>query len=98
MTSKNILVNLEHARKSFGDTEVLKDISLTVEEGEVLAIIGPSGGGKSTLLRCCTLLETLDGGSLSYADVAVTTRGLLQRHAPISGLSSRTSTCSRTTP
>ena len=73
MTSKNILVNLEHARKSFGDTEVLKDISLTVEEGEVLAIIGPSGGGKSTLLRCCTLLETLDGGSLSYADVAVTT-------------------------
>ena len=73
MTSKNILVNLEHARKSFGDTEVLKDISLTVEEGEVLAIIGPSGGGKSTLLRCCTLLETLDGGSLSFADVVVTT-------------------------
>ena len=64
MASENILVNLEHARKSFGDTEVLKDISLTVEKGEVLAIIGPSGGGKSTLLRCCTLLETLDGGSL----------------------------------
>ena len=50
------LVELQHARKSFGDNEVLKDISLTVEEGEVLAIIGPSGGGKSTLLRCCTLL------------------------------------------
>ena len=73
MASKNILVNLEHARKSFGETEVLKDISLTVEDGEVLAIIGPSGGGKSTLLRCCTLLETLDGGSLSFADVVVTT-------------------------
>ena len=73
MGEKNILVKLDHAKKSFGDTAVLKDISLTVEEGEVLAIIGPSGGGKSTLLRCCTLLETLDGGSLSFADVAVTT-------------------------
>jgi len=69
----NTLVSLQHARKSFGDTEVLKDISLTVEEGEVLAIIGPSGGGKSTLLRCCTLLETLDGGELSFGDCVVTT-------------------------
>ena len=67
------LVSLQHARKSFGDVEVLKDISLTVEQGEVLAIIGPSGGGKSTLLRCCTLLETLDGGSLSFGDCVVTT-------------------------
>ena len=69
----NTLVSLQHARKSFGDSEVLKDISLTVEKGEVLAIIGPSGGGKSTLLRCCTLLETLDGGALSYGDCIVTT-------------------------
>jgi len=71
MTDSNTLVDLQHARKSFGDTEVLKDISLTVEKGEVLAIIGPSGGGKSTLLRCCTLLETLDGGSLSFGDSVV---------------------------
>ena len=69
----NTLVSLQHARKSFGDTEVLKDISLTVGKGEVLAIIGPSGGGKSTLLRCCTLLETLDGGELSFGDCIVTT-------------------------
>ena len=41
---------------------MLKDISLSVHEGEVVAVIGPSGGGKSTLLRCMTLLETLDGG------------------------------------
>ena len=67
------LVTLEHARKSFGGNEVLKDISLSVEKGEVLAIIGPSGGGKSTLLRCMTLLETLDGGSLRYDDIQVTT-------------------------
>ena len=69
------LVSLSHARKSFGKTEVLKDISLSVEQGQVVAIIGPSGGGKSTLLRCMTLLETLDGGSLSYGDLAVATDG-----------------------
>lgn len=67
------LVSLSHAKKSFGQTEVLKDISLSVEKGQVVAIIGPSGGGKSTLLRCMTLLETLDGGSLSYGDLAVAT-------------------------
>ncbi|MBR0405150.1 MAG: amino acid ABC transporter ATP-binding protein [Eggerthellaceae bacterium] len=71
MAESKTLLDLKHARKSFGDNEVLKDISLTVEEGEVLAIIGPSGGGKSTLLRCCTLLETLDGGTLSYGDCVV---------------------------
>lgn len=65
------LVNLDHAKKSFGSNQVLKDISLYVEKGEVVAIIGPSGGGKSTLLRCMTLLETLDGGSLAYGDVVV---------------------------
>ena len=68
-----VLVSLEHARKSFGDTLVLEDISLSVRKGEVVAIIGPSGGGKSTLLRCLALLETLDGGSLSYGDVTVAT-------------------------
>ena len=71
----NPLVSLSHARKSFGKTEVLKDISLSVEQGQVVALIGPSGGGKSTLLRCMTLLETLDGGSLSYGDLAVATDG-----------------------
>ncbi|WP_165053752.1 MULTISPECIES: amino acid ABC transporter ATP-binding protein [unclassified Adlercreutzia] len=69
----NAVVKLEHARKSFGDNEVLKDISLTVSKGDVLAIIGPSGGGKSTLLRCLTMLEMLDAGSLSYGDLSVTT-------------------------
>ena len=73
MTSAKTLVSLQHAKKSFGEVEVLKDISLTVKEGEVLAIIGPSGGGKSTLLRCCTLLETLDGGELSFGDCTVAT-------------------------
>ena len=56
------LLEINHCNKKFGDNEVLKDISLSVEEGQVVSIIGPSGSGKSTLLRCATLLETMDGG------------------------------------
>ncbi len=60
------LLEINHCRKQFGGTEVLTDLSLSVEEGQVLSIIGPSGSGKSTLLRCATLLETMDGGDLIY--------------------------------
>ena len=57
--------------KNFGATPVLKGISLEVKKGEVVAIIGPSGGGKSTLLRCLTLLENIERGTLTYGDVCV---------------------------
>ena len=60
------VLELNHVEKSFGDLPVIKDISLEVEEGEILSIIGPSGSGKSTLLRCATMLETLDGGEVVY--------------------------------
>ena len=60
------ILEIEHCRKQFDGNEVLADISLTVDEGQVVSIIGPSGSGKSTLLRCATLLETMDGGSLKY--------------------------------
>ena len=60
------LLEMNHIKKSFGNLEVLKDISLTVNEGEVLSIIGPSGSGKSTLLRCATMLETIDDGEIIY--------------------------------
>lgn len=60
------LLEMNHIKKGFGDLEVLKDISLTVNEGEVLSIIGPSGSGKSTLLRCATMLETIDDGEIIY--------------------------------
>ena len=74
-TTSAPVVSLEHARKSFGSTTVLRDISLSVHPGETVAIIGPSGGGKSTLLRCLTLLERLDAGSLSYGNLSVVRDG-----------------------
>ncbi|MBR4085920.1 MAG: amino acid ABC transporter ATP-binding protein [Lachnospiraceae bacterium] len=60
------MLEINHLKKNFDGLQVLKDISLSVEEGEVVSIIGPSGSGKSTLLRCATLLETMDGGELLY--------------------------------
>ncbi len=71
--SNNTLFSLEHAQKSFGSNQVLKDISMQVKEGEVVAIIGPSGGGKSTLLRCATMLETLDSGQMNIGGLQATT-------------------------
>ncbi len=59
-------LSMKNIKKSFGDLEVLKDISLHVNEGEVVSIIGPSGSGKSTLLRIATMLETLDYGEIHY--------------------------------
>ena len=59
------VLKMTDIKKSFGDNEVLKGISFHVDEGEVVSIIGTSGGGKSTLLRCATLLETVDNGIIT---------------------------------
>jgi polar amino acid transport system ATP-binding protein len=60
------ILEINNMKKSFGNLEVIKDISLSVKEGEVLSIIGPSGSGKSTVLRCATMLEKMDYGDLIY--------------------------------
>lgn len=64
--SEKILLEIKNLKKSFDELDVIKDVSLSVKEGEVVSIIGPSGSGKSTILRCATMLETMDNGSLTY--------------------------------
>ncbi len=63
-TNKDIVLEISEIYKAFGDLKVLKGISMQVERGEVVAVIGPSGGGKSTLLRCATTLEKVDSGRI----------------------------------
>ncbi len=59
------ILSVENLQKSFGDLQVLKDISLDVNHGEIVSIIGSSGSGKSTLLRCINRLETIDAGKIT---------------------------------
>ena len=70
--SSTSLLEMKHVKKTFGSLEVLKDISIEVNEGDPVAIIGPSGSGKSTFLRCATLLENMDEGTLSYCGESAT--------------------------
>ncbi|WP_062228753.1 amino acid ABC transporter ATP-binding protein [Aureimonas frigidaquae] len=65
------LVEIRNVRKSFGKLEVLKNINLTVEQGEIVTLIGRSGSGKSTLLRCINALEDVDGGQIVVEGQAV---------------------------
>ena len=62
-----LMVDARSVRKSFGSNEVLKGITLSVEQGQVLVLLGPSGSGKSTFLRCINHLETINGGRI-YVD------------------------------
>ncbi|HEX9375220.1 MAG TPA: amino acid ABC transporter ATP-binding protein [Actinomycetota bacterium] len=69
-------LRLETVRKSFGKTEVLRDVDLAVAEHEVICLIGASGSGKSTLLRCVNLLEPIDAGRILLAGQEITARGV----------------------
>ncbi|MCG9641873.1 amino acid ABC transporter ATP-binding protein [Vibrio sp. Isolate34] len=65
------MIKLQNIHKQFGDTEVLKGIDLEIKQGEIIVIIGSSGTGKSTLLRCVNFLEQADQGTISIDDINV---------------------------
>ncbi|MBE6670565.1 MAG: amino acid ABC transporter ATP-binding protein [Ruminococcaceae bacterium] len=65
------ILNISHLEKAFGDHKVLKDISFSVEKGEVISIIGSSGSGKSTILRCINLLEKATAGDIVFHGTSV---------------------------
>jgi ABC-type polar amino acid transport system ATPase subunit len=76
------MIDVKGASKRFGDTPVLNEVSLTIPAGKVVCIVGPSGGGKSTLLRCINGLELLDSGSVTIGEVtldATSGRGVAAR-------------------
>ena len=76
MTDNNTVIEIRHLKKQFGDHEVLNDISLTVNKGEVVSVIGSSGSGKSTMLRCINLLETPTSGEILYHGENIMSRAM----------------------
>ncbi|WP_077610431.1 amino acid ABC transporter ATP-binding protein [Clostridium sp. Marseille-P2415] len=65
------MIEVKHVKKAFGKLQVLKDVSVEVEDGQVVVILGPSGSGKTTLLRCINFLENADSGQLTIGDTHV---------------------------
>ena len=65
------MIEIKNLKKSFNDNEVLRGINLSINDNEIVSIIGSSGGGKSTLLRCLNFLEHADSGTLTLGDVTV---------------------------
>lgn len=70
------IIKVSNLKKSFGDLEVLKGISEEIKKGEVISVIGPSGGGKSTFLRCLNLLEIPDVGKIFFEGVDITEKNV----------------------
>ena len=76
MEREDVIIELAHLEKSFGGHGVLKDISLSVKRGEVISVIGSSGSGKSTMLRCINLLEAPTGGQIFFEGQDITAKGV----------------------
>ena len=75
------ILQVQNLKKSFGKTEVLKNISFSLEKGEVLSIIGSSGSGKTTLLRCLNFLEFAESGTISINGEEIFKGGAKRRHS-----------------
>ena len=75
MGESDIMVSIQHLSKSFGETEVLRDVSVDVKRGEVVVVLGQSGSGKSTMLRCINLLEKPTGGHIFIEGQEITAPG-----------------------
>ncbi|MDE7169121.1 MAG: ATP-binding cassette domain-containing protein, partial [Mucispirillum sp.] len=80
--SKNI-IGVSNAKKSFGNLEVLKDISFEVNQGDVIAVLGSSGSGKSTLLRCLIDLEKVDDGTIEIDGTAFVKNGIYEKPSTV---------------
>ncbi len=81
------MIRTENLHKSFGDLHVLRGINETIEKGEVVSVIGPSGGGKSTFLRCLNLLEKPEQGRIYFEGVDITGKGVdIDRHRQKMGM------------
>ena len=66
------IIEVKKLKKNYGDREILKDISFSIEKGEIISIIGESGAGKSTLMRCINGLEGINSGSIKFYDTDIT--------------------------
>jgi polar amino acid transport system ATP-binding protein len=102
--SDGSLVKVRDLRKSFGQNQVLRGVDLDVARGEVVSVIGSSGSGKTTMLRCVNLLETYDSGSITVDGVAKGRRAAAaesatsRAFAPTSAWCFSCSICSRISP
>lgn len=76
MQESELIIDVKNIQKTFGNVEVIKDVSFSVRKGQVLGIIGPSGSGKSTILRCVTQLETVSDGSISICGEPLVSKGI----------------------
>ena len=74
-----MLLEVKNVRKNFENTEVLKDVSLSVTKGDVVVILGPSGSGKTTFLRCLNFLERADGGTMEFRGAQLSLRDASDR-------------------
>ena len=76
MTTNDVIIKVENLQKSFGDNQVLKGVNAEINKGDVMVVIGASGSGKSTFLRCLNLLEDPTGGSIIFGGTDITDKSV----------------------